>query len=372
MRYISRFAPHAFASAMVLALGASMAPQAVVAADTFMPACYTPASASAGTIQYPARTGPYRVALVYGFNGIPWLTQMVQETQAWVARPENAKNIKELKVVGTGSDVVAQIAAIDSFIQVGYDAIVFDAVNPKAFDSVIRRAKKAGTVLVSFDNVVDSPDVFKVTPDFKAFGVLKTQTVIDLMPTKKGRLLEVRGPAGAPNDRARHAGAREVLDKYKDIQVTEVVGNWDTGTVQKVVSDAIAVNGDFDAIVCQHGCQGVTNALKAANSPATPVGGDAVNGFVKALVSQKIPGISISTSPGQGPVAVQAAIALLRGKALPSLAYLPPLHAMTRDMKVNVNYFPELPDSYETVSSYTNCGVVLKPQEFTKLSAKDK
>ena len=69
---------------------------------------------------------------------------------------------------GTGSDVVAQIAAIDSFIQVGYDAIVFDAVNPKAFDSVIRRAKKAGTVLVSFDNVVDSPDVFKVTPDFNS------------------------------------------------------------------------------------------------------------------------------------------------------------------------------------------------------------
>ena len=56
----------------------------------------------------------------------------------------------------------------------------------------------------------------------------------------------------------------------------------------------------------------MTNALKAANGPATPVGRDAANGFVKALVAQKIVGISISTSPGQGPVALRAAIALLQ------------------------------------------------------------
>lgn len=339
------------------------------ATDTFMPICYKPAAGVTSTISYPAKKGPYRVALVNGHTGIPWRMQMIQQTRAWAARPDVAKDIKELKVVSTGADVASQIAAIDNFIQAGYDAIAFIAVNPKAFDAVIRRAKKAGTVLVSFDNPVDSPDVVRITPEWVEFeGDIKTNAVVDLMPVKKGRVLEVRGLPGNSTDRDRHVGVRKILDQYKDISVVEVTGNWDTGTVQKVVADAIAVNGKFDAIVCQHGCRGVTNAMKAANHPPVPVGGDAENGFVKALIDQKIPGISVSTSPGQGPVAMNAAIALLQGKALPSLVNLPTPHVLTKDMKANVNYFPDLPDTYETVSSYSTCGISFTPDEINKFN----
>ena len=46
-----------------------------------------------------------------------------------------APQLKEFKVVSTGTDVAAQIAAIDNFINSGYDAIVTIAVNPTAFDA---------------------------------------------------------------------------------------------------------------------------------------------------------------------------------------------------------------------------------------------
>jgi ribose transport system substrate-binding protein len=296
--------------------------------------------------------------------------QMIQQSRAWAARPLNQVHIKELKVVSTGPDVAAQIAAIDNFIQAGYDGIAFIAVNPKAFDAVIRRAKQAGVVLVSFDNPVDNPDIVRITPEWIEFeGDIKAKAVLDLMPQKKGKVLEVRGIAGNSTDRDRHEGVKKILAKHKDIQVVEVTGNWDTGTVQKVVSDAIAVNGRFDAFICQHGCRGVTNAIKATGHPVVPVGGDAENGFVKALIEQKIPGISVSTSPGQGPVALNATLALLQGKALPALVNLPTPNTLTRDMVAGVNYFPELPDSYETVSSYPACGIGFTPGEIGRFTA---
>ncbi|BCZ85589.1 hypothetical protein PTKU64_92640 (plasmid) [Paraburkholderia terrae] len=360
------FRPSKAALAALLVYATMAASSAAQPAETFLPACYKPAPGDNRLIQYPARSGPYRMALVNGYTGIPWRAQMIEETRAWAARPENAAQIKELKIVSTGADVAAQIAAIDNFIQAGYDAIAFDAVNPKAFDAVARRAKQAGVVLISFDNAVDTSAIVRITPDWVEFEAIKAQAVVDMMPAKQGRLLEVRGPAGNSTDRDRHAGLTKVLSRYKDIKVTEVTGNWDTGTVQKVVSDAIAVNGNFDAIVCQHGCAGVTSALKAARSPAIPVGGDAANGFVKGLIEQKLPGISVSTSPGQGPVAMQAAIALLQGKALPSLVNLPTPYALTKDMKPNVNYFPDLPDTLETVSGYANCGVQFSAAEMKR------
>jgi hypothetical protein len=58
---------------------------------------------------------------------------MIKSVKAWAARSENAADIAELKIVSTGSDVAMQIAAIDNFIQSGYDAVAFIAVNPQAF-----------------------------------------------------------------------------------------------------------------------------------------------------------------------------------------------------------------------------------------------
>ncbi len=78
---------------------------------------------------------------------------MIKTAKAYRREPRDEAAIKELKVVCTGTDVAAQVAAIDNFINSGYDAIVTIAVNPTAFGPVIKRANKAGVVLVPFDNV---------------------------------------------------------------------------------------------------------------------------------------------------------------------------------------------------------------------------
>lgn len=341
-------------------------------ANTFMPECYVPAKGMDAVIKHEKRAGPYRIALVNGHTGIPWREQMIKSVKVWSQKPENAKDIAEMKIVSTGPDVAAQIAAIDNFIQAGFDAIAFIAVNPTAFDAVIKRAERAGTVLVSFDNPVDSEKVLRITPEWTSFeGEIKTQSVVNQMKAPRGTVLEVRGIQGNSTDRDRHIGVERVLANYPDIKVVEVVGNWDTGTVQKVTADAIAVHGGFDAFICQHGCRGVTNAMESTGHAIVPVGGDAENGFAKALVAKNIPGISVSTSPGQGPVAIRAAIALLQGETFPATVNLPTPHTETKDMKPNVNYFPDERDTFETVSGYAVCGkdMVFTPAELSAQSA---
>jgi ribose transport system substrate-binding protein len=335
-------------------------------AETYMPGCYQAAAGVENVISYEKREGPYRIAVVNGHTGIPWREQMIKSVKAWAGRSENAANIAELKVISTGGDVAAQISAIDNFIQAGYDAVVFIAVNPTAFDAVITRAERAGTVLVSFDNPVDSDRVLRITPEWTSFeGEIKTQSVISQMSKPEGKVLVIRGIQGNSTDRDRQVGVLRVLENYPGIEIVEVVGNWDTGTVQKVTSDAIAVHGQFDAFICQHGCRGVTNAMAAAGHPVVPVGGDAENGFVKALVAGEIPGISVSTSPGQGPIAVRAAIALLMGESLPATVNLPTPYVETKDMVEDVNYFPNEPDTFETVTGYEACGadMIFSPEE---------
>lgn len=149
------------------------------AADTYMPTCFAPAADSASVIKYTAKTGPFKIALVNGYVGNDWRSTTIQAAKAWGARPDNAKGLSEFKIISVGNDSAAQIAAIDNFIAAGYDGIVINAVNPTAFDAVVKRAKRAGTVLVTYDNVLDSNQIVQINEDQVELGRMKAQAVVD-------------------------------------------------------------------------------------------------------------------------------------------------------------------------------------------------
>src|SRR5580704_18022812 len=92
--------------------GVLLGTAAISAEDTFNPQCFKPV-AGHKVITMAARPGPYKVALANGFAGNSWRIQMIQGLKAWAARPENAKDIKELNIVSTGPDVAAQIGELD-------------------------------------------------------------------------------------------------------------------------------------------------------------------------------------------------------------------------------------------------------------------
>lgn len=332
------------------------------------PACFAPWDSSTGYLQWPKAEAPFKIAVVNGFVGNLWRIQMVQTAKAFVEQPDIKGKISSFKIVSTGNDAAAQLGAIEDFINQGYNAIIVDAVSPDGFDRVIRLADKNNVVIVPFDNTLDTDKVIQVNENQFEMGRQWGEFLVkELNGKKDAKILEVRGVPGNSVDRDRHEGIHEAFKNAGgNYQVVEVVGNWDDGTAQKVVADAIAVNGQFDAITAQGGDTGVVQALMAAKHPWVPFAGESENGFRKAIAtysSEGLKGLSIGQSPGLVAIAIKAAISALEGYPMPKKIAVPLPSADYTNLKDDVNYWSKLPDNFFTVNAFPPCNVNITATE---------
>src|SRR5215475_971421 len=111
-----------FAAVLALNVSAWAAGPEIVAGPAADPKCYVPWAEKTKFFKYPAKSGPYRIALANGFIANTWRIQMIKTAKAYAAQADVTAKLKEFKVVSTGEDVAAQIAAINNFIDSGYDA----------------------------------------------------------------------------------------------------------------------------------------------------------------------------------------------------------------------------------------------------------
>jgi ribose transport system substrate-binding protein len=368
----------ALLTATFLTSGAAFAGPKIVSGPGAEPSCFAPWSADTKYMQWPAKQGPYKIAVVNGFVGNTWRIQMVKTAKAYAEDPSVKDKIAEFKVVSTGTDAPAQLGAIEDFINQGYDAIVTIAVAPAGFDRVIRLADKSNVVLVPFDNVLDTDAVMQVNEDQIAMGRSWGQFAMDELRAKgvtSGKILEVRGLAGNSVDRDRSLAINEAIKADGgNWEMVSVVGNWDDGTTQKVVADAIAVHGEFVAVVGQGGSNGIVQALKDANHPWVPIAGESENGFRKAIAQYSgngLKGISIGQSPGLVAVAMKAAISALEGNVMPQLISVPLPVATYKDLKDGQNYWSDLPDNFFTVNEFPPCGVNISGPDIMAKSEAD-
>jgi len=192
---------------------AAMAAPKVVSGPGADPGCFAPWSPDITYLQWEKRDGPHKVAVVNGFVGNTWRIQMIQTAKAFAEQPEIASRISEFKVVSTGTDVAAQLGAIEDFINQGFDAIITIAVSPEGFDRVIRLADRNNVVIVPFDNVLDTDKVMQVNENQLEMGRMYARWLTERLGDKKsGKILEVRGLPGNSVDRDRHIGFRELFE----------------------------------------------------------------------------------------------------------------------------------------------------------------
>jgi ribose transport system substrate-binding protein len=352
--------------ALLLMGSATFAEPEVVAGPAADAECFAPWSDQTKFLKYPAKEGPYRIALANGYIANTWRIQMIQTAKAYASQPEVAAKLKEFKVISTGEDVPAQISAINNFIDSGYDAIVVNAQNPTAFGPVIRRAKEAGVVLVAFDNILDTEDAINVNVDQHGLGVLWANWLAKHLPDG-GKILEVRGVAGTSVDTDRHNGIHETFSSTgKNWEVVEVFGKWDDPTAQKATADAIAVHNKFDGITAQGGDTGVVQAMIDAKHPFVPFGGETENGFRKFCSAHSAEGLKCSSAgsgPAQVAVAIKTAIAALEGQVLPQTVKLPLAIVEDPDFKEGEDFYPSESDNFFVGNSFPTCGINFTAQE---------
>lgn len=328
------------------------------------PGCFKPESASTKYFQWPAKQGPYRIALVNGFIANDWRVQMIRVAKAYVAQPAVKKDIKEFKVVSVGQDISAQIAAANNFIDQGFDAIIVDANSAAAFKGVVHKANAKGVVVVSFDNVIDSPDQISVNVNQIGLGEMAANFLLkEAKKTGDLTFLHVRGPSGQPVDLARDKGFHGVLDKSgRKVKVVDVIGNWAPGDSQKATADAISAGGVFDGIYVQGGSQGAVQAMLDAGKFKAPISGETENAYRMLCDKAKLTCQSGGTGPAQSAVAIKTAIAALHGDVIPQSVALP-TSVDYSPFTPGKDVFPKLPGSFFAGNNFPSCNIGFSAEE---------
>jgi ribose transport system substrate-binding protein len=296
---------------------------------------------------------------------------MIRVAKAYAEQPEVAKDIEEFKVVSVGEDIAAQIAAANNFIDQGFDAVIINANNTAAFGGVVRKANEAGVVLLSFDNVIDDPMNIQINVDQKGLGYQAAEFLLSKTDADPAKFLHVRGPAGQPVDVARNEGFHEAIEKSgRNVEVTDVVGNWAPGDAQKVTADAIAAGGVYDGIYVQGGSLGTATAMLDAGKFVVPITGETENGFRLICNEKNLDCQSGGTGPAQSSVTIKAAIAALKGEKIPQQIALP-TSISTSPFKEGVDAFPDLPPSFFAGNNFEACNIGFTAEEIAAQSGEN-
>jgi ribose transport system substrate-binding protein len=343
------------AAALLASSGAAFAADDLVSPAS-LDKCFVPQTSSTQTVKVTAKKAPYKIAFSNSYYGNNWRTEMLNIAQSYVKQPEVGKYISKFEIQSSGNNVAQQVAQIRQMILGGYDAIVVNAASPSGLDSVIGQAVAQGIVVVAFDNTVTSDKAININEDQAAMGQAWAE-FLSAQTGGKGKILMVRGLAGTTVDNDQGDAAMAVFKKSPGISVTQVYGNWDVGVNQKVTADALATNHDIAGVWGTEGATGALQAFLQMKAKLVPMTAESDNGFMKLVVENHMPALVIGQSPALVAAAIRAAIATLDGQSLPRTANIPLNPVKTEEMKANVDYFPDLPNSFVTNINIPQCGV---------------
>ncbi|CAN5821983.1 sugar ABC transporter substrate-binding protein [soil metagenome] len=321
-------------------------------------ACYQ-GFEGASPVQYEKLADlPYNLALSNSYIGNVWRTQMINMANVFVTRDDVAPLISDWQVASSGEDVAAQISQTENMISAGAQGIIINAISPTALTPTVERARQEGIVVVAFDAIVEASDIVQVNEDQVEMGQIWAEFLIE-NAGESGKILMINGVAGTSVDIDRQTGGKAVFEQYPDIEIVEVVGQWDPGTAQTVTANALAAHDDITGVWCQGGTDGAVRAFLAADRPLVPFAGEAENGFRKQMLefAEEMPAISIGQSPGLVAVSIRVTLDLLQGLEVPSLIAVPLPIARTEDLEPGVNVFPDAPDKFFAPINIEACGV---------------
>src|SRR5438132_10354140 len=109
----------------------------------------------------------YTIYLSNNFLGNDWRQQMERVAKVSVAKGPLAGRV-DLKIENVEDTVQAQINSLNNIISRKPDALLVDAGSATALTPTLRRACAQGILVISFDQVVNDPCVYKVQSNWNA------------------------------------------------------------------------------------------------------------------------------------------------------------------------------------------------------------
>ena len=153
------------------------------------------------------------VGITLGSMGNPFFVALAKGAEAKVKQYSPGAKVNALSA---DYDLNKQFSQIDGFIASGADMILVNAVDAKAIEPALQKAKKAGIVVVGVDVAANGADATVQTNNVQA-GEIACQFIVEKLGGK-GNVIIQNGPqVSAVIDRVN--GCKTVLKKSPDIKV---------------------------------------------------------------------------------------------------------------------------------------------------------
>lgn len=273
-------------------------------------ACSTPATPSGGGED----DGVVTIGLITKFP-VDFYDIMVDAAKAWDAAEPGAEVIYAQGKSGTDDE--GEIAAIQSMITQGVDAIAITPTSPNVAGD-LQKAVDAGIPVILIDN--DIPDwdgkTAVVTTNNFVGGQLAGTWLAENLP-EGAKLAVLQGVLGNPSLDDRVNGMLDTLGDAADVVATTPT-DCDQTKGLDAAQDILTANPDLDAIysACGPPLIGALEAIKSSGRSLITVGFDALPDEVAAIASGEETA-SVAQFPAKmGSLGVQAAFDSAQGKSV--------------------------------------------------------
>jgi len=168
-------------------------------------------------------------------------------------------------------DVSRQVALVQEMVASGVDAIVIAPAESQALIPSLRRAMKAGIIVINIDNKLDAEMLAKeglkipfVGPDNRA-GAKKVGSYLAKQLTKGDPVAILEGLQTSENGRARKAGFEEAMNEAGMKIVDSQPADWEMSKANTIASSMLSEHTDIKAVLAANDSMAL-GAIAAARS----------------------------------------------------------------------------------------------------------
>ncbi len=270
------------------------------------------------------KEGPYTIGFSNASQADLWLVTFLHGVQ--YSADKNRDKLARFLITDANSDPTKQVSDIQDLINQDIDLLLVNPATADALDPILRRTMRQGIPVVTAARRVDSDDSFVsfVTASDTALARISATWMAETL-NGSGRIVLLPGLAGASPAEMRLNAAKEVFAQFPNIEIVDTqYTSWSPANGKQIMSAIIQREGadTIDGVWADSGLQGsgsveaFLNAGVASDDIPPHTGGD-LNGMYKLAMEHGFPFVGIDYTPSIGIAAVELALNVLEGAAVP-------------------------------------------------------
>jgi ABC-type sugar transport system substrate-binding protein len=179
----------------------------------------------------------------------PWRINIWEEIRTEAAR------FDDLRVVFTDAADSSdrQIRDVGNLLGSGIDLLIISPTDAEALTPVIASANEKIPVILLDRFVIGYDYSLFIGPDNQLVGKQAGQHIVELLGSKGGRVLEIRGRSGSPPTEDRSLGLREAISHVPNISIVDTItADWLRDKAEDKVTEWFGAHGKVDVIFAQN------------------------------------------------------------------------------------------------------------------------